>query len=100
MIRRPPRSTLFPYTTLFRSLERVWQPLEVDVPDGQRLLEGVPEVRPEEPADEGEVLPVKRPIQTPVLPELRHIRGVGARFGLDRDGIAGEPDEPEDDRDQ
>src|SRR5688572_32510986 len=25
MIRRPPRSTLFPYTTLFRSLERVLQ---------------------------------------------------------------------------
>src|SRR3712207_8673087 len=27
MIRRPPRSTLFPYTTLFRSepLEQVWQ---------------------------------------------------------------------------
>src|SRR3712207_4016090 len=24
MIRRPPRSTLFPYTTLFRSVERVW----------------------------------------------------------------------------
>src|SRR5258708_33802655 len=24
MIRRPPRSTLFPYTTLFRSLERIW----------------------------------------------------------------------------
>src|SRR2546422_1035996 len=24
MIRRPPRSTLFPYTTLFRSLERKW----------------------------------------------------------------------------
>src|SRR5687767_15208658 len=23
MVRRPPRSTLFPYTTLFRSLERV-----------------------------------------------------------------------------
>src|SRR3712207_7720840 len=28
MIRRPPRSTLFPYTTLFRSDERVAQPLE------------------------------------------------------------------------
>src|SRR3712207_7098963 len=27
MIRRPPRSTLFPYTTLFRSLERAWAPL-------------------------------------------------------------------------
>src|SRR3712207_7724167 len=24
MIRRPPRSTLFPYTTLFRSPERLW----------------------------------------------------------------------------
>src|SRR5256885_6338070 len=26
MIRRPPRSTLFPYTTLFRSLERALRP--------------------------------------------------------------------------
>src|SRR5258707_1821746 len=26
MIRRPPRSTLFPYTTLFRSLQRAHQP--------------------------------------------------------------------------
>src|SRR5438876_4796740 len=26
MIRRPPRSTLFPYTTLFRSNEWPWQP--------------------------------------------------------------------------
>src|SRR3712207_8260292 len=26
MIRRPPRSTLFPYTTLFRSASPVWMP--------------------------------------------------------------------------
>src|SRR5258708_31684643 len=26
MIRRPPRSTLFPYTTLFRSLRASWSP--------------------------------------------------------------------------
>src|SRR2546422_1194346 len=26
MIRRPPRSTLFPYTTLFRSVERILSP--------------------------------------------------------------------------
>src|SRR5688572_32343379 len=26
MIRRPPRSTLFPYTTLFRSSRRRWHP--------------------------------------------------------------------------
>src|SRR2546422_7638479 len=25
MIRRPPRSTLFPYTTLFRSQQRFWE---------------------------------------------------------------------------
>src|SRR3712207_7196218 len=29
MIRRPPRSTLFPYTTLFRSLPRILQASEV-----------------------------------------------------------------------
>src|SRR3712207_9556677 len=34
MIRRPPRSTLFPYTTLFRSLHRH---REVLVPLGERL---------------------------------------------------------------
>src|SRR3712207_7739443 len=28
MIRRPPRSTLFPYTTLFRSLKEVYQERE------------------------------------------------------------------------
>src|SRR2546427_8646057 len=27
MIRRPPRSTLFPYTTLFRSAEVAWEPV-------------------------------------------------------------------------
>src|SRR5438876_2034399 len=34
MMRRPPRSTLFPYTTLFRSLER---PLDGSVDLGLRL---------------------------------------------------------------
>src|SRR2546421_7797452 len=38
MIRRPPRSTLFPYTTLFRSLEARDQPL---VGVGRRIGEGV-----------------------------------------------------------
>src|SRR2546426_7749662 len=44
MIRRPPRSTLFPYTTLFRSLELLGLPLrelllgEADLPPaGTRL---------------------------------------------------------------
>src|SRR3712207_4882712 len=34
MIRRPPRSTLFPYTTLFRSLDQV--PIQPGVHDGYR----------------------------------------------------------------
>src|SRR2546422_8428141 len=29
MIRRPPRSTLFPYTTLFRSLSALWTATEI-----------------------------------------------------------------------
>src|SRR2546429_1917708 len=36
MIRRPPRSTLFPYTTLFRSIVVVAQRLQ---PHGDRLLQ-------------------------------------------------------------
>src|SRR3712207_7537623 len=46
MIRRPPRSTLFPYTTLFRSVRRVvdQRPLEHDVgaPVGQPGGGGLP----------------------------------------------------------
>src|SRR5256885_351158 len=45
MIRRPPRSTLFPYTTLSRSLELVVvrrrRAVRVDVADGRRLEPGV-----------------------------------------------------------
>src|SRR3712207_8076822 len=40
MIRRPPRSTLFPYTTLFRSPEGA---------DGRRRLPEDPHVRPARP---------------------------------------------------
>src|SRR3712207_7010326 len=45
MIRRPPRSTLFPYTTLFRSGERGGVPLKqgfFGVPSGRKLLLTVP----------------------------------------------------------
>src|SRR3712207_7630742 len=54
MIRRPPRSTLFPYTTLFRSAEAITAPHPYELPhgldspvgrvyelDGQVLLLGV-----------------------------------------------------------
>src|SRR5690349_24209267 len=46
MIRRPPRSTLFPYTTLFRSLSGrgAGHRVEHDVDLGDRLLVLVPPV--------------------------------------------------------
>src|SRR2546427_7911489 len=44
MIRRPPRSTLFPYTTLFRSL-----PEESPRPDRHLGLDDVPPCRPRVP---------------------------------------------------
>src|SRR3712207_7965695 len=38
MIRRPPRSTLFPYTTLFRSVDGVGLLVEVEGVDGEGVL--------------------------------------------------------------
>src|ERR1043165_10044343 len=50
MIRRPPRSTLFPYTTLFRSLHRLPRNLPVALPwetrqDGCRSEEHTSELQ-------------------------------------------------------
>src|SRR2546430_7291680 len=41
MIRRPPRSTLFPYTTLFRSHAALAERHLVDVPDAAQQIVGV-----------------------------------------------------------
>src|SRR2546430_8924906 len=66
MIRRPPRSTLFPYTTLFRSGSEVLP----------RLLEVAEEVGLEEAEREGDV---------PVVAPLPHSLGE-QRLGLQRVG--------------
>src|SRR3712207_7735476 len=42
MIRRPPRSTLFPYTTLFRSLERQVICIMQDFYRGESSRDGLP----------------------------------------------------------
>src|SRR2546425_2434159 len=45
MIRRPPRSTLFPYTTLFRSLEEYWKwPFEGFAQRGKQIEYLLPEI--------------------------------------------------------
>src|SRR2546426_11313199 len=46
MIRRPPRSTLFPYTTLFRSLPRVLDRVDPGGLDVDRLEAGFRELPP------------------------------------------------------
>src|SRR3712207_7540360 len=53
MIRRPPRTTLFPYTTLFRSLGEVAAHHLGDPPDGQR--NEVPRVGPAAVRGRGQV---------------------------------------------
>src|SRR3712207_8381709 len=62
MIRRPPRSTLFPYTTLFRSVRQVVALLGIVVQVEELLVPG---------AAEPDVLrvPVRQPLQR--LPEER-----------------------------
>src|SRR2546425_9692602 len=59
MIRRPPRSTLFPYTTLFRSppqkmyrLEKALVVHQRDAPDPRAMLHQVREGRSEEHTSE------------------------------------------------
>src|SRR3989454_4595198 len=60
MIRRPPRSTLFPYTTLFRSLVAGLAQVDVHVhqPGGDNLVPHVPYLgavgRPETGANRGD----------------------------------------------
>src|SRR3712207_7247622 len=43
MIRRPPRSTLFPYTTLFRSGPRTMSPYSIPVPHVYARLAATPD---------------------------------------------------------
>src|SRR2546427_9557530 len=59
MIRRPPRSTLFPYTTLFRSQERRDR-LHPDARLHGALIER-PEEQPDQDAEDDEHPPVGEP---------------------------------------
>src|SRR3712207_9569247 len=50
MIRRPPRSTLFPYTTLFRSFDRLDLLRPRPLPTARECQRGVRAVRPRDSA--------------------------------------------------
>src|SRR5947209_17121081 len=62
MIRRPPRSTLFPYTTLFRSLD--------EVADAPPQLRRQPPPLPPCPLPEPLLMPVPLLIPVPLLSQL------------------------------
>src|SRR5690348_18138156 len=55
MMRRPPRSTLFPYTTLFRSGDAAYTPREYAGPPDQKLPPGQAADRPSWEASIGRV---------------------------------------------
>src|SRR2546430_8969626 len=92
MIRRPPRSTLFPYTTLFRSLAHPTPPplgqghpeRARDAVAGERqgLGRGVPTDAPEFLAHEGRVLePVAVGVDDRVAQAGAKLSGVGRIVG-------------------
>src|SRR5256885_16775427 len=55
MIRRPPRSTLFPYTTLFRSLQIEPDDDEAEQPVVQREIQRADRQQPQRPRGAAEV---------------------------------------------
>src|SRR5258708_32465128 len=67
MIRRPPRSTLFPYTTLFRSLIDRYHPVLSQV-------QGIVEVRAHQPVDafDAVVDEAERACLLTVAPDFNH----------------------------
>src|SRR5256885_13965569 len=86
MIRRPPRSTLFPYTTLFRSLgERLAPERLVDL---AALAPGAAPVLPAlDPGGDlleiGEQHSVRHEARRPVRDRRRDVRVLGFRFQFD-----------------
>src|SRR2546428_1818490 len=58
MIRRPPRSTLFPYTTLFRS-DRLRSPRRPAPPEPNALRGGPPPWRPAGPGPQPRARPAR-----------------------------------------
>src|SRR3712207_6979801 len=76
MIRRPPRSTLFPYTTLFRSREQI----EVVGDHDDVLLQLVDD--PRDPAGVAQVQQRRRLVEDDPL--RRHDEHAGDRQQLDR----------------
>src|SRR3712207_525956 len=85
MIRRPPRSTLFPYTTLFRSQLTRLSALEREAAslEGQRgqLVAAVAQAQGKIAETELQILQVDEEARAEVMKELREIQGRMAELG-------------------
>src|SRR3989441_700802 len=79
MIRRPPRSTLFPYTTLFRSQDIDWDGLHKLDHERMDLLTKVEELRHKRKTVSDQIAKLKRSKQ-PGEALMEEMRGVGDRL--------------------
>src|SRR3712207_7969810 len=73
MIRRPPRSTLFPYTTLFRSVENNAMVLQQRIAERTRLLSQLEQAKMQETVARSleSMSSLAAPANTPSLDEVR-----------------------------
>src|SRR2546426_8514053 len=75
MIRRPPRSTLFPYTTLFRSVQKGEPLVEIETDKVTVEIEAPASgVLREVSAHEGDVVPVGQTIALILAPDRKSTR--------------------------
>src|SRR2546422_5998611 len=73
MIRRPPRSTLFPYTTLFRSQLEFKPPARGRGAHGRRRLHGGQRRRPASRVDRGQAIHSRSEEHTSELQSRLHL---------------------------
>src|ERR1051325_2802152 len=83
MIRRPPRSTLFPYTTLFRSVDPPLLAHELpEAVEHRRGLVGRRQLRPQLRERRGQLPDTRSQLALPALAELERSRTERFRVGL------------------
>src|SRR3989449_11727050 len=80
MIRRPPRSTLFPYTTLFRSVNASNRVQEITLKQATDLFSGAAKTWDELGGLEARITVVNREEGKGVRPYLEQLLNLGGKF--------------------
>src|SRR3712207_960098 len=79
MIRRPPRSTLFPYTTLFRSRQKNEQLIDYIIPNIQKSRDNYEELK-EANVKEKDILSITRSLQSDDFETFYRFYDMKSRF--------------------